>query len=211
MDAAGSIKMSKHNVLAKLPTSCPIETLTQEYVANLSSVLTQLEGSRVSTLVNQLLEMKRTGGTLYICGNGGSAANAVHLANDFTFGISPSGNALKVEALSANSSVLTCLGNDIGYENIFSHQLKVKGHKNDVLMVLSGSGNSENILRAIAEAKLIGIHTVGILGFDGGKAKEMLDLAFHFNFGDMQIAEDMQVIVGHILMKGLHRELSRGV
>ncbi|QTH71051.1 SIS domain-containing protein [Pseudoalteromonas xiamenensis] len=201
--------MSKHNVLAKLPTSCPIETLTQDYVANLSLVLTQLESSRVRALVNQLLEMKRAGGTLYLCGNGGSAANAVHLANDFTFGISPSGNALKVEALSANSSVLTCLGNDIGYENIFSHQLKVKGHKNDVLMVLSGSGNSENIIRAISEAKQIGMHTVGILGFSGGKAKPMLDSAFHFDINDMQISEDTQVIIGHILMKALFKELSR--
>ena len=76
-------------------------------------------------------------------------------------------------------------------------------------MVLSGSGNSENILRAIAEAKLIGMHTVGILGFDGGKAKPMLDSVFHFDINDMQISEDIQVIIGHMLMKSLYQAISQ--
>lgn len=196
----------KQSAVTPLPT--PIESLTTSYVKTLSSVLQQLDSEQVQTFVDYLLKMKEKNGTLYLCGNGGSAANAIHLANDFTFGISPSGDAIKVEALAANSSVLTCLGNDIGYENIFSHQLKVKGNENDILCVLSGSGNSGNIINAIEQAKQLGMTTVGVLGYDGGKAKPLVDLPFHFDVPDMQISEDTQVVLGHILMKALHQELN---
>ena len=184
-----------------------VKNLTTHYVNTLTDVLKQLDSEQVKSLVDTLLTMKANNGTLYLCGNGGSAANAIHLANDFTFGISPEGNALKVEALPANSSVLTCLGNDIGYENIFAHQLKVKANSHDILLILSGSGNSENIIRATQQALDIGMKTVGILGFCGGKVKPMLDQVFHFEIQDMQISEDTQVIVGHILMKVLYKKL----
>ncbi|CAM3938961.1 SIS domain-containing protein [Pseudoalteromonas byunsanensis] len=200
----------QQSAVTALPSKDPVVTLTQEYVATLSKVLTQLDGNKIRAFVDTLLLMKKRGGTLYLCGNGGSAANAIHLANDFTFGINPQGDALKVEALAANSSVLTCLGNDIGYDNIFAHQLKVKANHNDVLLVLSGSGNSGNILQAIEQAKSSGMSTVGILGFDGGKAKPMLEQVFHFDIQDMQISEDTQVVVGHILMKALYQELKHG-
>lgn len=194
--------------LAKLPKQRPAEVLTNDYVSSLTDVLTQLDGKQVQALVDDLLIMQQSKGTLYICGNGGSAANAIHLANDFTFGISPDGNALSVEALPANSAILTCLANDIGYDNIFSHQLKVKANQRDILLVLSGSGNSTNIINAIADANKLGMKTYAVLGFDGGAAKALVDQAFHFDISDMQIAEDTQVILGHILMKALYRELS---
>ncbi|REL26059.1 SIS domain-containing protein [Thalassotalea euphylliae] len=179
------------------------ELLVTRYTKNLTKVLTQLNHQDVDLMVAMLLNLKSNNRTLFICGNGGSAANAIHLANDYTFGVNPQGNALNVEALAANSSVLTCLGNDIGYENIFSHQLKVKGQTGDILLVLSGSGNSENIIKAIEEAKQKEMQTIAILGFDGGKAKNLVDLAFHFNIDDMQISEDTQVILGHIIMQSL--------
>ncbi|MGC0119166.1 SIS domain-containing protein [Pseudoalteromonas piscicida] len=200
--------MSKQQgIVAPIPRQDPIVALTEDYVHTLSQVLTQLDGNAVKQLVSTLLDMKANGGTLYLCGNGGSAANTIHLANDFTFGVHPQGDALKVEALAANSSVLTCLGNDIGYDNIFAHQLKVKANHLDVLLVLSGSGNSGNIINAIEQAQSLGMTTVGILGFDGGKAKPLLDQVFHFDIQDMQISEDTQVVIGHILMKALYREL----
>ena len=143
----------RQSIITPLPSLDPIVSLTESYVETLHNVLSQLDGIKVKHLVNTLITMKSNGGTLYLCGNGGSAANAIHLANDFTFGISPQGNALKVEALAANSSVLTCLGNDIGYDNIFAHQLKVKANHLDVLLVLSGSGNSGNIINAIEQAQ----------------------------------------------------------
>lgn len=142
---------------------------------------------------------------IYLCGNGGSAANAMHIANDLTFGANPS-KGFNVEALSANASILTCLANDIGYENIFSHQLAAKGRPGDVLIVLSGSGNSPNILRALEQARQLAMVTCAIVGFDGGKVKNMADIVIHSSIHDMQLSENVQVIVGHMLMKALAKD-----
>lgn len=180
------------------------------YIELLTEALKMLDTHALNDFSNILIELLNHKKTLYICGNGGSAANALHIANDFTFGISPSGNAISVEALPSNSAVLTCLANDIGYENIYSHQLKVKARKGDVLLVLSGSGNSTNIINAIIQAKEIGLHTAGILGFDGGEALSLVDTALHFKVNDMQISEDAQVVVGHILMKILNGKIGEG-
>lgn len=184
-----------------------MHNLVHGYIGDLNRVLLTLDVALVERLVARLLALQKSHNTLYICGNGGSAGNAIHIANDFTFGVHPEGGALSVDALPANSSVLTCIGNDIGYDNIFSHQLKVKAKKGDLLMVLSGSGNSPNILKALSQAKLQGVETIAILGFDGGQAKSMADMVFHFDIDDMQVSEDTQVVLGHILMKALYKEL----
>jgi D-sedoheptulose 7-phosphate isomerase len=139
---------------------------------------------------------------LFICGNGGSAGNAMHLANDFLYGITKStGHGLRVNALTANSSVLTCLANDVGYENIFSEQLAVLANPGDSLLVLSGSGNSKNIRNVLLQAKKMGVVTYAILGYDGGECLSLADKVIHVAVRDMQIAEDMQMIVGHALMQ----------
>ena len=130
---------------------------------------------------------------IYICGNGGSAGNANHLANDFTYGVGVNaGIGMRIEALSSNSSVITCLANDIGYENIFSEQLRVKANKDDILIVLSGSGNSQNIINAVNMANELEMISFAILGFDGGKCKNLVNEAIHFEINDMQISEDLQ-------------------
>ncbi|MCU4674738.1 SIS domain-containing protein [Catenovulum sp. 2E275] len=178
--------------------SCP------EYASQLSQALTSADWSQVTQLGQILQNAITENRALYICGNGGSAGNAQHLANDFLYGVSPKkAKSLRVEALSANCSVLTCLGNDLGYQHIFSRQIDVKGNVGDVLIVLSGSGNSANIVEAILAAKQKQMITVGILGYKGGKAKELVDLPIHFAIDDMQISEDLQLIVGHMLMRML--------
>ena len=174
----------------------------KSYANNLASQLASTDWQDVEILAEKLKVLISKGHSLYICGNGGSAGNAQHLANDFLYGVSPNkGNAIRVEALSANASVITCLGNDIGYDHIFSRPLEVKGNPDDILLVLSGSGNSGNIINAINSAKSLGMYTTGVLGFSGGKAKELLDLPIHFAINDMQISEDMQLVVGHMLMR----------
>jgi len=173
-----------------------------QYATRLTDILAITDWSDVEQFAHLLQNLITNNGQLYICGNGGSAGNAQHLANDFLYGVSPNEKkALRVEALSANASVITCLGNDIGYDGIFSHQLDVKGNEGDILFVLSGSGNSANIIKAIESAKSKGIYTVGVLGFSGGKAKEILDLPIHFSIDDMQISEDLQLVVGHMIMR----------
>lgn len=184
-----------------------IDLLIKNHINILESGLEQICFNSVRICIDRILNLRRNNGKLFICGNGGSAANAMHIANDFTFGVAPNGNAIRVSALPENSSILTCLGNDIGYDNIFSHQLKVQADEGDCLMVLSGSGNSDNIIKAMNQAKNIGMDTIAILGYDGGKAKGLADICFHFENEDMQVSEDLQLILGHILMKALYEKI----
>ena len=146
---------------------------------------------------------------VFICGNGGSAANAIHIANDLHYGIGACGPGkklpgLRIEALSANTGIITCLANDTGYENIYAHQLEVKAQKEDILIVLSGSGNSPNIVKALEIANKINVNTFGIFAFAGGKCKGLAKTAIHFEIDDMQIAEDTQLVVGHLCMQWLN-------
>lgn len=179
------------------------------YQAALSEQIHLLDADTIEALAESLLDCCKSNKQVFICGNGGSAGNAVHLANDFLYGIDPSGNmSLNVEALPANTSVITCLGNDIGYDKVFSHQLKVKANAGDVLIVLSGSGNSANIIQALEQAKALGVISFAILGYSGGKAKKLADFAIHNNIDDMQISEDLQLIVGHMLMQYMAKEIA---
>ena len=163
---------------------------------------------KVEKLASHLKKVWKEGKNIYICGNGGSGANAIHLANDLHYGAGACGKkpivkGLKVEALTANSAVITCLGNDIGYDMIFSHQLINKASKGDLLIALSGSGNSQNILNALETAKEIGMYSYAILGYSGGKSLTLANCPIHFQINDMQIAEDTQLIVGHLCMQWL--------
>lgn len=176
-----------------------------DYSTRLQEILRTADWAPVERLAAELLDCWRTGRRVFICGNGGSAGNAIHLANDFLYGISRvAGSGLRVTALPANASVLTCLANDLGYDTIFSAQLAVLAEKGDVLLAFSGSGNSPNIVKALERAKSMGIRSYAILGYSGGRAKALADEPIHFAIDDMQISEDMQLIVGHMLMQWLY-------
>ncbi|MDR3517464.1 MAG: SIS domain-containing protein [Azospirillaceae bacterium] len=178
----------------------------RDYLQRLSAVLETTDLSGVESLGQELLDCWRTGRQLFLCGNGGSAANAIHLANDFLYGISKRpGSGLRVTALPANSSVLTCLANDMGYDQVFALQLAVLARPGDVLLAFSGSGNSPNILRALEKAREIGMRSYAVLGYSGGQAKALADVPLHFAIDDMQISEDIQLILGHLLMQWLYR------
>ncbi len=177
----------------------------QDYSQRLSEVLLGFDWSPVKELADDLLECCKTGSQFFIAGNGGSAGNAIHLANDFLYGVSKvAGKGLRVNALPANPAVLTCLANDEGYDQIYSLQLGILANPGDVLLVLSGSGNSPNILRVLEEAKARGVKSYAILGYSGGKAKDLADVPIHFALDDMQISEDTQLIIGHMLMQWLY-------
>ena len=169
----------------------------QDYSQRLQGLLATMDWAPVGQLCTTMFDCYQQGKQVFICGNGGSAGNAIHLANDFIYGA----GGVKVEALSANSAVITCLANDISYDEIYSQQLRVKANKGDLLLVLSGSGNSGNITQAIAVGNELGMITAAILGYDGGKAKSMVDIAVHADIHDMQISEDIQLVVGHMIMQ----------
>ena len=183
-----------------------LDKFCADYANNLSDLLRSSDWSGVAQLGKDMKECWLAGRQVFFCGNGGSAGNAIHLANDFLYGIAKStGAGLKVQALSANPAVMTCLANDVGYEYIFSEQLAVLAEAGDLLVVLSGSGNSPNILQVLEQASSMGVKSCAILGYSGGKCKSLADLSIHFPVEDMQIAEDMQLVVGHMLMKWLYQ------
>lgn len=186
--------------------SMHLEKFCASYAKKLSDVLGSSDWSGVVKLGNDMRECWLAGRQVFFCGNGGSAGNAIHLANDFLYGIAKrTGAGLKVQSLSANPAVMTCLANDVGYDCIYSEQLAVLAEPNDLLVVLSGSGNSSNIIRVLEQANAMGVKSYAILGYTGGQCKSLADFSIHFPVDDMQIAEDMQLVVGHMLMKWLHQ------
>ncbi|MCX6838528.1 MAG: SIS domain-containing protein [Verrucomicrobia bacterium] len=182
----------------------PPTSLFLDYAARLTHSINMADWSGVSKLADMLDRARRERRQVFLCGNGGSAANAVHWANDLTAALfKGTRDALRTHALPANIAVMSCLANDLSYEVAFSQQLRVLGEPGDLLIVLSGSGNSPNILSALREAKVLGIQSVAVLGFDGGAALALADHPVHFPVHDMQIVEDLQLVVGHMLMRQL--------
>ena len=187
-----------------------MSTPAQHFIAysqRLSAALEGFDWAPVERLAAELRECWESGRQVFFAGNGGSAGNATHLANDFIYALSKTrGSGLRAHSLAANPSIVTCLANDEGYDQVFSLQLAVLARPQDVLIVFSGSGNSPNILKALEEARRIGMISYAFLGYSGGKAKALADVAIHFAIDDMQIAEDTQLIIGHMIIQWLHAQ-----
>lgn len=184
----------------------PVEHF-RKYSQRISEMLLAFDWTPAARLAEDLRECWRTGRQVFLCGNGGSAGNASHLANDLLYPLSKTkGSGIRAHALTANPAVVTCLANDEGYDTVYSYQLAVLAEKGDLLLAFSGSGNSPNILEALEEARRIGMKSYAILGYSGGKAKGLADVPIHFAIDDMQIAEDAQTIVCHMIMQWLHAQ-----
>lgn len=193
MDAARGISLSL------------FATHSKSYLARLQQACELIPLDKVEMLANALLDAWKYKRQVFIFGNGGSAGNATHLANDFVYGISKKlGSGLRIHALPANTSVITCLANDIGYDSIFDYQLALMANPGDVVIALSGSGNSPNIVKALEYAKKSQLQSFAILGYSGGKSLNLAQAPIHIPINDMQIAEDLQIIIGHILMQYLY-------
>lgn len=181
-----------------------MQKLIVDYADKLNRAMRLDAMEQVPVLAAALSEAWRNGQCIYLCGNGGSAGNAIHLANDLLYGVgAKEGIGMRVESLSANAAVLTCLANDIGYENVYAEQIRVKARAGDVLIVFSGSGNSPNVVKALEQGNALGMKTFAVLGFTGGRCKELAKHPIHFPIDDMQIAEDLQLIIGHMCMQWL--------
>ena len=190
----------------KTAVRAPTPAFVAGYSHTLNTVWNEHDWSDVSLLVETLQRCWRENRQLFLCGNGGSAANAIHLANDFLYGVDKaSGRGLRVIALPANAAVLTCLANDIAYEDVFAQQLSVLSNPGDVLVAFSGSGNSPNIVKTLTRAKELRVTSFAILGFTGGRALGLADHPIYFPVHDMQVAEDLQMMVGHMAMQWLSR------
>jgi D-sedoheptulose 7-phosphate isomerase len=181
------------------------QAFSKDYLSRLKRALDLIPAEPLEALAYALVSAWQQRRKVFIFGNGGSAGNAIHLANDFLYGISKQlGHALCVTALPANSAVITCLANDEGYDGIFFRQLAVLAEPGDVAIAFSGSGNSPNILRALEHCKENGIESFAVLGYSGGKAKSLASHAIHVPVDDMQVSEDLQLVVGHLMMQWLY-------
>ena len=174
----------------------------KNYISNLTKILNQLDPKTIEQIIDAFEQVHANNSKIYILGNGGSAATASHMANDLSVGLKLRDiRNFDVESLSDNSSVCTAIANDIGYENIFYAQIKNKIKKDDMLIAISCSGNSANIVKAVEYAKSQGTTIVGMTGFEGGKLKELANIKFHVptSKGEYGLVEDVHMILDHIV------------
>lgn len=167
-------------------------------------MLNSLDLESVNIVMNVLEEARREHRHIFICGNGGSAATASHYTGDFNYGVN-AGLADNVdyynfECLSDNQPTMLAVANDESYDEVFRFPLSVKMREGDVVIGISGSGNSVNILNALSYAHTHGAQTIAIVGYDGGRMKGMADYCIHVAINDMQISEDIHMILDHMMM-----------
>jgi len=187
--------------------SLSINDYSKSYIDYLSSVLNNISLKDIEKFVEVLLEARERESSIFFIGNGGSAATASHFANDIAIGTRTYEKPFRAISLCDNQAVITAIANDDGYEKIFSQQLQVLLKKQDVVVAISASGNSPNLLDAIDTAKKMNTITVGISAFDGGKMKEMVDVSLHVTTekGEYGPAEDAHMVLDHLVSNYLMR------
>ncbi len=177
------------------------EAFAGSYVRYLQSLLDKVNPAEVADFIRILLEARERGATVFFIGNGGSAATASHFANDLAIGTNDYAKPFRVISLANNASVMTAIGNDHGFEEIFVRQLRVLGKKGDILVGISASGNSPNLVKAFEYASSAGIETFAITAFDGGRLKQIAGSGFHIPTGPKEYgpAEDIHMILDHLV------------
>ncbi|MFN8277449.1 MAG: D-sedoheptulose 7-phosphate isomerase [Chitinophagales bacterium] len=163
--------------------------------------------SRMQEVASQVAQCFRNGGRVYFCGNGGSAADAQHLAAEFTGRFYKDRAPLPAEALHVNTSFLTAVANDYSYDQVYERMIKAQGRKGDVLFGISTSGNSKNVLLAQEEAKRRGMMVVSFTGAGGGKMKESCDFLFNMPSTDTPRIQEGHILTGHIICQLVEEEL----
>jgi D-sedoheptulose 7-phosphate isomerase len=173
----------------------------RSYFDYLGEVLRGIDVEAVARFAQTLLAARESGATVYFIGNGGSAATSSHFANDLAIGTNSYGKPFRVVSLTDNQAIITAIGNDFGYEEIFVRQLQVLARPGDVLVGISASGNSPNLVKAFEFAKGQGVKTVAITAFDGGKMKAMADDGIHVPTAPKEYgpAEDAHMVLDHLL------------
>jgi len=160
-------------------------------------------------IVEKITEKVLKDGKIFFCGNGGSASDSQHLATEFLIRLKPNLNRTAIPAMSLtlDSTALTACGNDFGFENIFARALEGLGNKKDILIVISTSGNSKNIIKVLKKAKKMKIFTIGLLGNKGGKAKNQCDLPLVVNHNRVDRIQEMHIFLGHLIAETVELNL----
>ncbi len=180
----------------------------EAYIEHEIETLRALDRDAINDALNLLLETMENGNTVFVFGNGGSSATASHFQNDFNKGVSEH-TEKKFNFLCLNDNVATMMAvaNDIGFEEVFRFQLQGHVKPGDVVLAISGSGNSKNVINAVEYAKEQGCRIIGLTGFGGGKLRQMADVSLHAPINSMQITEDIHMIFDHLMMSIFYRDL----
>jgi D-sedoheptulose 7-phosphate isomerase len=183
----------------------------KDYLERVCDEIRRLDPAQIEALSDVIETAYHAGRFVFICGNGGSGANASHFSEDLakcTLRDFEHQKRLKVLSLTDNTAAIMAWGNDEGYDRIFVEQLKNLASPGDVLVAISGSGNSPNILKAVEWANRHGLITVGITGFNGGKLQALAHHRLHADVADMGIAESLHQVVFHWIIDDLYRRIS---
>ena len=181
---------------------------TQAFLEEVRKALDEVDETAVEGIVETLVEAWRAGARVFVMGNGGSAATASHFVNDL-HAATRGERTLSALSLCDGVPLLTALSNDHGYDNVFADQLAAHARPADVAVVVSASGNSENIVRAVHTARGRGAHTVGILGFGGGRAAKLVDQQVVFSSREFGVVESAQATVTHLLAHRVRARVRR--
>lgn len=180
----------------------------QQSIAAKQAFLSMTKEHEVFEMAAQaILEVYKNGGRLYIAGNGGSAADAQHLAAEFVSKLEKDRGPLAAEALTVDSSILTAIGNDYGYDEVFSRQIAAKLSSNDIFLGITTSGKSPNIIRALQECRSRGVKTVIFTGFDGGPAKELANFTIIANGSKTATIQELHIVLAHSLCEYVESEI----
>jgi D-sedoheptulose 7-phosphate isomerase len=180
----------------------------EEYYQREKQIIDALDKKEINEALNAILRHYENEDIIYVLGNGGSSATANHMVCDFDKGISLDlKKQFRVISLSDNIPMIMAIGNDIGFEDVFYLQLKNKLKPTDLVIAISGSGNSHNIVKAVQYANEVGAEVIGLTGYAGGKLKNMANINVHVPVEDMQITEDMHMSFVHVAMQIFWRYL----
>ena len=180
----------------------------QTYIDLEIATLKKLDVSAINEAMNLIMEAYSAKKNIYIFGNGGSSATASHYQNDFNKGISEYVDTkFNFICLNDNVATLMAIANDIGFEEVFRFQLRNKLNPGDLVIAISGSGNSQNVINAVEYAKSCGNKVIGLSGYRGGKLKELADISLHADVMSMQVTEDIHIIFDHLIMSIFYKTL----
>jgi D-sedoheptulose 7-phosphate isomerase len=199
------------NNIDRMYTSDPVE-FARGYLEYLQAVLRRIDPAEIGGFIRTLLDARERSATIFFIGNGGSAATASHFANDLSIGTNDYDKPFRAFSLTDNVPILTAIGNDFGYDEIFVRQLRALGKSGDVLIGISASGNSPNLLKAFEYASSIGISTIAITAFDGGRMKALANQGIHVptDLKEYGPAEDAHLVLDHLVTAYLMRYVRRG-
>lgn len=186
-----------------------IEARIRDYLKRLTKTLESMPAESIEGVSEMLYRAYTDGKQVFTLGNGGSASTASHMAADLAKNtIGPNMRRFRIMSLNDNIPMLTALSNDLGYENVFAEQLQSLIQPGDVLIVLSGSGNSPNVIKAMEYARSQSAEVAALLGFGGGRAAELADISILVDSSDYGVVEDAHLVLNHILVEYFQQRLS---